>query len=306
MWRRTGCPGSRRGETNLVQKDLRESIFGGQPPGRPQSSGCTHQATQPEVMKSSPPRTTSSSTLLSGKSVGRFVVIVFVRCSGCPGLGVCPFLFPLLFFWFGMATYPNLWGRGFTLHCLVLNLYRCPVGRTKEMSHAQNHGGSNAGSSRSRALRHRGRCVAMDPATMGMVSGLSVPGGHSVLEAMLFAAAPDEAGIWRTSANDGNGSGDHEGTEAMRFSSPSPSRVRSRASPSMTSSRQSQSLSSRSSRSSKQKKPSNKQPRGQVPRDTTVGVRGRVSVAERGRIVLEAMGSGAKTPLHSPPTQSSP
>ena len=90
------------------------------------------------------------------------------------------------------------------------------------------------------------------------------------------------------------GSGDHEGTEAMRFSSPSPSRVRSRASPSMTSSRQSQSLSSRSSRSSKQKKPSNKQPRGQVPRDTTVGVRGRVSVAERGRIVLEAMGSGAK------------
>jgi len=102
------------------------------------------------------------------------------------------------------------------------------------------------------------------------------------------------------------GSGDHEGTEAMRFSSPSPSRVRSRASPSMTSSRQSQSLSSRSSRSSKQKKPSNKQPRGQVPRDTTVGVRGRVSVAERGRIVLEAMGSGARTPLHSPPTQSSP
>jgi len=45
----------------------------------------------------------------------------------------------------------------------------------------------------------------MDPASMGMVSGLSVPGGHSVLEAMLFAAAPDEAGIWLTSANDGNG-----------------------------------------------------------------------------------------------------
>ena len=73
MWKLTGCPGSRREETNLVQKDLRESIFGGQAPGRPQSSGCTHQATQPEVTKSSPLRTTSSSTLLSGKRVGRLV-----------------------------------------------------------------------------------------------------------------------------------------------------------------------------------------------------------------------------------------
>ena len=83
--------------------------------------------------------------------------------------------------------------------------YHNPGDGTKVMLHAQNHGGSNAGSSRSRALRHRGRGVAMDPASMGMVSGPSIPGGHSVLEAMLFAAAPDEAGIWRTSANDGNG-----------------------------------------------------------------------------------------------------
>ena len=77
--------------------------------------------------------------------------------------------------------------------------------RTNEYSHAQNHGGSNTGSRLGRAPRRRGRRVAMDPASMGMVSGPSVPGGNSVLAAMLFAAAPDEAGVWRTSANDGNG-----------------------------------------------------------------------------------------------------
>lgn len=47
----------------------------------------------------------------------------------------------------------------------------------------------------------------MDPADMGMLPGPSVPGGHSVLAAMLFAAAPDEAGFWRTNPKDGNGVG---------------------------------------------------------------------------------------------------
>ena len=102
------------------------------------------------------------------------------------------------------------------------------------------------------------------------------------------------------------GPGDQEEIEPLSFSSPSPSRVRARTSPSMSSSRQSQSSSKRSSRSSKQKKLSNKQPRGQAPLDTPARIRGRVSVAERGRIVLEAMGSGAKTPLLSPLARNSP
>ena len=165
--------------------------------------------------------------------------------------------------------------------------------------HAQNHGGSSPRVCTGGAPGLRGGHPAMDPPSLGMLPGPSVPGGHSVLAAMLFAAAPDEAGTQMRETD----SGEQRMMEDPRFSSPSPSRVRSRASPSMSSSRQSKSWSSRSSKSSKQKKPSNKQPRDQVPRVSPRGIRGRVSVAERGRIVLEAMGSGAKAPLHTSPAQ---
>ena len=57
---------------------------------------------------------------------------------------------------------------------------------------------------------------------MGMFPGPSVPGGHSVLAAMLFAAAPDEAGLWRTDSNDGLGARGSGGDRALEFLEPFP------------------------------------------------------------------------------------
>ena len=199
------------------------------------------------------------------------------------------------------------WGGCGCCDCSVwFVFYHNPGDGTKVMLHAQNHGGSNAGSSRSRALRHRGRCVAMDPASMGMVSGLSVPGGHSVLEAMLFAAAPDEAGIWLTSANDGNGLWGPRGDRSHEVFEPFPLKSEVKSQP-INDKQPAESIIVESIQQEFKAKEAIEQAtaRSSSSRHHSRS-RGRVSVAERGRIVLEAMGSGAKTPLHSPPTRSSP
>ena len=66
---------------------------------------------------------------------------------------------------------------------------------------------------------------------MGMFPGPSVPGGHSVLAAMLFAAAPDEAGLWRTDSNDGLGARGSGGDRALEFFEPFPLKSESKSQP---------------------------------------------------------------------------